>query len=341
MSLSSWKQKLANLPVLGNLVVGLRGVYSLGTWRAELRQQQSELAARLDAQESRLHGLSQELAELRRDCLSTKESVQRLSTETETLLKHAGEAQAREERARSARLANTMAWLVQRMDRLDGDLARTRSAFGEQVVHQALTASATAPASDPADAGTFSDKVAASDAPVLALVSQPLASVLADSPALERWQHLLTGLPDPAQAQTLCLDQVPVTAWVPALQGWANQEVALIVATHETLTCAAALPDLLRAANASLAPGGMLLLVLPNAGNLLVAARLLQQDRPVGLTPGRAAELARNVGLVDVRTLLSDGSELAIPQGQDAELQNLDQLLTSPARFCLVARKVI
>lgn len=350
MSLSAWKQKLANLPVLGKLVVGLRGVYSLGTWRAELRQQQSELNARLDAQEARLNGLGQELAELRSDYLSTKERVQRLSAETETLQQQAAEAQAREESARSAnsansarsaRLASTMSWLVQRTDRLEDDLARARSTLGETRVRDALAAQPALPALGQADASTASGDDARPDAPVFALEPQSLASLLAGSPMLERWQHLFTALPDPAQAQALCLDHVPVTAWLAALRGLSSQEVALVVATHGGPASTVALPELLRAANAALAPGGLLVLVLPNAGNLLVAARLLQEDRPVGITPGRAAELARDAGLVDVRTLLSDGSELPAAKSQDAEQHSLSQLLETPARFCLFARKVV
>lgn len=355
MNLSAWKQKLASLPVLGNLVVGLRGVYSLGTWRAELRQQQSEHHARLDAQEAMLQGVRQELAGLRQDCADLRSRIVALAEDLTGLQQEASRAQAwqaqtLEERARVARLTNTMAWLTQRLDRLDIDVARTRSVVGQAVLREALnvTEARAAVANETgasAPTGVHASELSEATTRADALVGlkpelQSLSEVLEKSETWQHWQHIFAGLPESAQDRALNLEAVPLAAWTSVLGSGATTDLALIVGRTSEGPDAASLKELLQAAQAALAPGGMVGLELPNGANLLAVARALECGRSLGLTPARAAEVAAECGLIDVRTLAFDGTPLP---GSEVDSMPADvaQLLAQPARYCLFARKVV
>lgn len=327
MSESNWRHTLGRVPVLGNLVTGLRGVYSLRAWRAALRQ---------------------DIADLRRDLQTLTDRTQAwredLQSQEARLLKTLDErdAQARERHAQAREVdrAERLAWMHETGTRLNAALERGERRLEAGVAQEAQIRAALSQLQSMLRESQRSPGRAGA-ATVALPPSVPAASALAalaDDQDAASWREWLTPL-DP-DAQVLLLPDEAPDGWTQGLRAVASGSLGgIAVPAGVRHLDAAAMRAVALAAAAALAPGASLVIRLDNPENAVVAAALCQAGPGVvAWTPEALAQVLRDAGFADVALWRLDAAEPPIA-GEGEATAALNRLLAGPRRFIAVATR--
>lgn len=313
MGLSNWKQRLGQVPVLGQLMRALRGVYSLPVWREDLRRDIAGL-------NERASGLAQQ----------QQAQLERLAEVQQTVTAQSGHLAAQLARFDQSRMRqdDAVAGFAQRLHALEADLQHALRGVRQLQLH-AVTG-----------LGTPLESAPAGPAPAV-VKPESLASMTTDeAEGLAPFAHLLQPLQAAADAQALRLHKSPPATWLTALGAQAGAGLAVIVALSGLEDDGAPpIARLLEAAQAALAPGGVCIWQMPNPENLSVVAELLLAGgEPRILAPGRAERQARQAGFGNVAVLRFGADE---PAAGDAASGNAQwqRLLHGPRQYALVAHR--
>lgn len=322
MDSSNWKQRLGRIPVLGQLARALRGVYSLPVWRDQLRQDIAQAHAHCAALAQ-----ADEAAMRRIDAVTQRleESARRI----DTLERAVQERLERHEQARM-RQADVAAGLERRLHAMEADLLHALRSVRQLQLHAITGAGAPA-----------ADAILPRSEPLAAPVRLEDGAIHA-SPHFAPYAHILEPLTAREGTQALHLHDSAPAAWLDSLAARADAGLALITALGGAEDAdAAPIESLFDAALGALAPGGVLILQLPNPENLAVAAELLLAEPPArAWTPARAERLARLAGYAEVAVLRfgadapADCAELPARDGE-----TLSHLLHGPRQYAIVARR--
>ena len=326
----NWKQKLDTLPVVGNLIAGLRGVFSLRIWREAMRSDiqalrerdggiesaLAQLAGRLDALQAGHEALQSRheslQRELRRDIDDGMRSLQGAVGRQADRVAHV-------ERALHAH-ASDVSHGLRELRRCAAELrfAQAEGGQAEPEPHAPL-ASANAAASGQAPAGE-------EDEPAL---RAPFSQILLP----------FHGEPD---AAIVSLHASAPPAWRARLDAVAPGSVAAVLALAGAHTLdAAATQAWLDAAWRALRPDGVLIVQYPNPENLVVASEMLQAEPPCHpLAPARAERLLRATGFgrTTIMRLLPEDEQARLP-GEGLAVERLNRLLCAPRAFAAVGWK--
>lgn len=333
MDTSNWKQRLGNIPVLGQLARALRGVYSLPIWRAQLRADIAQAQARhAELAESTAQALAQvnEPAMRRIDAVIQRldEMAQRLHEPAErvdAVQQAVHERLAHYEQLR-VRQAEAAADMEQRLHAMEADLLQALRGVRQLQLSRLTQAEVTA---------AEIVRPPAAPAPVaLAEVS------LHAAPLFAPYTHILTPLAAQTGALALHLHTRPPAAWLDDLAAHAGAGLSMISALAGAEDAGGApLESLLEAALAALAPGGVLLLQLPNPENLMVAAELMTAEPPArSLLPARAERLVRQAGYAEVAIQRLDAEVPTAAEYAEAG-EVLSRLLHGSRQYAIVARR--
>ena len=306
MDTSNWKQRLGRIPVLGQGLRALRGVYSLPIWREALRRDIAQVHAQSEALAGRLDELAQRCEALERTVVERVDAHE----------------QARQ------RQAEVLASMERRLHAMGADLEHALGSLRQLQLHALTGAGASAQATAPAARELL--------APVR------LADAVSAAPArFVHYQHILEPLQAHTDAQSLHLHAAPPAVWLDSLAAQAGAGLAVVTALAGAEEAAAPEAEcLLDAALQALAPAGIYIVQLPNPENLAVAAQLLAAAPPVrAWAPARLEHLARLAGYADV-TVLRFGAEgwtddIGVAPADEA----LSRLLHGPRQYAIVARR--
>lgn len=301
MQQPNWKERLERLPVLGNLLTGLKGIYTLRTWRAQMRDDIARLEQLVRSLEQLMQAQDEILARAQADM-----------------------------REHGARLGDGFALLEWRFNRLHSELKHAQRGLsqlawdlGRQAVpDHALAVEPVSPA--------------AGDAAVLPQPRTMDASELAQQMA--PFRRALEPLPP--EEDVLHLHAYPVDAWLTVLQRERGR-YRLITALENTDDERMPLVGTLaRHAVVALQPQGCFVLSAPNPENLVVASALMQHEERIPVVlPQRARSAVLAAGFDEVEVVRFDADDIAPLPGDGRAIERLNEMLCWPRRYALIARK--
>lgn len=333
----SWKQRIERIPILGNVVSGLAGVYTLRVWRSNLREHLAQLTQRADEASIRLQEHAARLAELEARTARLEDAASALRAGVSRLEENSTrlEQQGAHLEGRSARLADSVGVFELSLNRMASDLALTRRDMSRLNRHVAV-AEATEAASPSPNTDETVDQALHGGLPfeVQALNEGRLTELM--SPI----QHVLAPIRAKAGADTLHLHALPKALWIPALRG-AKQQYGLITAL-QAADEAGAPPahELFQAAQEALDAQGVFVASFANPENLIVANERKLADPPgLLLPPAHALQIARQAGFVQSDIVRYDEADESnrLP-GTGSAVEQLNQLVCGPRRYALLAR---
>ncbi len=333
---SGWRERLARVPVLGNLVAGARGMYSLRVWRGQLRR---DIVALRDDRDA----LRADVAALRRDLQALEPQRLDQRREIDAHVEHAVTELAR--RLESVRLADLAA---------RDDWTRGLEASLEARTRQAERRIATADAQAREFAGLTArlraglrglHRAQADAAPACALrvgsLAQALAELAADTHAAV-WQQALAmaadGVPGVA---VVVLPAGASSGWAAALRDLPEQSLDAILAPDGAQALGeAAMRELAATAAVALKPAGCLAVRLDNPENAAVALALCAASPGViAWTPQALTATWSSSGVEPPAIWRLDADDAPALAGEGPGLDALNRLLGGSRRFVAVARR--
>lgn len=315
MSGSEWKERIGRLPVLGNLLVGARGLWSLRAWRAQLRAEVAALAGRTGAVERRVDSL-----EARQDQFEQAVATLRVADGAQARL----DAIARRQERDALRLHEQ----ARRVETLASTVRQSVAQVRQIAVHQRFAQGASAPAEGPPPAAA----VAVID--LAALIDEQGLRLPAEACALLAAQAT-------PEARAARLPDVDPEGWAAGLRAQAPASLAAVIAERGAGALGRArFDELLDAAAAALRPHGVLVLDFANPEQADVAAQLVAQA--AGGTVWTAALVERHLratGYVEVRVVRHGQDEAARLPGEGEAIARLNRWLCGPRRYAVCAQR--
>lgn len=335
MEQPNWKQRVEQLPVLGSLLSGLRGVFTLRVWRAEMRRDIALLHDRADAAsigqarlQERVDELGRNLGGLDERFVGLVERVQALEQGFERLSE------------RQSQLDDVAMCFRAEVNRCASDLAHARRDIRRLGAEIRFAQEGPAPqdgrtGETPAGPGACGSSGSAVPAALAAGDAADTDALLAP------FDHVLASLWSDPQAPIIHLHALPVSRWIDALREAGGNAAAVTALAGADLADAPDPAVLFDAAQAALRPDGVMVVRYANPENLVVAAHCLQADPPLrAVPPARAEILARRAGFVRTGVLRFDADDEAhrLP-GEGLAVERLNQLLSGPRSYGVVGWK--
>ncbi|GAA5235915.1 hypothetical protein FOZ76_26235 [Verticiella sediminum] len=343
MARSDWKGRIGRLPVLGNVFTGLRGVWSLSAWRAQLRQQIDALSERSQTLEMRLAQAQAgtERAEMASQALEARlVQLEQAVALLEPGLQRERAADAARLEERLARVADLQARYAQTLyaheRRLRATSAELRQGLTQmrRVAARQAFAQADLPAPVPAPAL----------APACRLAAQALDAFLGPEaePQLAPFQHLLAAQAGVGEPRGVLLPAGFASDWAQGLGAFTAGSLAAVVAPAGAGALQRAeLDALLDAAAQALRPDGLLVLAYANPENAVVAGRLVVEAAGAPIwTPPLMERCVRDAGYGEVSVLrYAADADDGLPAEAGAGFERLERWLFGPRRFAVHGRR--
>lgn len=328
MQQPNWKERIERIPVLGNLVAGFKGVYTLRTWRAAIRND----VAGLSHDHARL---AEQLALLERKWSDDTQQLERRLDERFRAMDEAAkllQSDVGAVRGQNTRIADALGVFQIELNRLHSTLANARRELNE-LAWSVIQLNPGKPVNS-AHRREGQDSDLKPDCVLRCIAADPQDIAQRVAP----FRHALGDRLE--QPSVLHLHVYAADMWLPLLRQEAGRYNLITALDGASATGAPKYDTLLRAVQSALQADGCFVACFANPENLVVASELLQSEAPVqALAPSRACSLALDLGFshADVVRFDADDETLRLP-GEGAAVERINHLLFGPRRFALIAR---